>query len=40
MARFTPLENYTKILEQYSAPIEPLKNVEQVNNWCSNKTHG
>jgi len=40
MTRFTPLENFTKILEQYLAPIEPLKNVEQVNNWCSNKTHG
>ena len=40
MTRFTPLENYTKILEQFSAPIDPLKNVEQVNNWCSNKTHG
>ena len=40
MTRFTPLENYTKILQQYLAPIEPLKNVEQVNNWCSNKTHG
>ena len=40
MTKFTPLENYTKILEQYLAPIEPLRNVEQVNNWCSNKTHG
>ena len=40
MSKFTPLENYTKILEKYLAPIEPLIDVEQVNNWCSNKTHG
>ena len=40
MTKFTPLENFTKVLEQYLAPIEPLINVEQVNNWCSNKTHG
>jgi len=40
MTKYTPLENFVKILEQYLAPIEPLLNVEQVNNWCSNKTHG
>ena len=40
MTKFTPLENFTKILEEYLAPIEPLVSVEQVNNWCSNKTHG
>ena len=40
MTKFTPLENFAKILKQYLAPIEPLINVEQVNNWCSNKTHG
>ena len=40
MTRFTPLENFAEIAKQYLAPIEPLKSVEQVNNWCSNKTHG
>ena len=40
MTKFTPLENFTKILEEYLAPIEPLVNVEQINNWCYNKTHG
>ena len=40
MTKFTPLNSFTSIAEKYSAPIEPLVNVEQVNNWCSNKTHG
>ena len=40
MTKLTPSENFTKISEQYLAPIEPLLNVDQVNNWCSNKTHG
>ena len=40
MTRFTPLETFTSIAEKYSAPIEPLVNVQQVNDWCSNKTHG
>ena len=40
LTRFIPLENFTKIAKKYLAPIEPLESVEQVNNWCSNKTHG
>ena len=40
MTRFTPLENFTKIAKKYLAPIEPLESVEQVNQWCSEKTHG
>ena len=40
MTRFAPLEDFTKIAEKYLAPIEPLIDVDQVNNWCSNKTHG
>ena len=40
MTRFTPLENFTNIAQEYLAPVEPLESVEQVNNWCSNKTHG
>ena len=40
MTKFTPLNNFCNIAEKYSAPIEPLISVEQVNNWCSNKTHG
>ena len=40
MTRFTPLEDFISIANDYLAPIEPLVSVEQVNNWCSNKTHG
>ena len=40
MTRFTPLEEFINIAQKYLAPIEPLKSAEQVNDWCSNKTHG
>jgi serpin B len=40
MTTFTPLKDFTTIAEKYSAPIEPLVSLEQVNNWCRNKTHG
>ena len=40
MTRFNPLKEFNLIAEKYLAPIEPLINVEQVNNWCKNKTHG
>jgi len=40
MTKFTPLDNFCNIADKYLAPIEPLISVEQVNNWCSNKTHG
>ena len=40
MTRFTPIQEFTDIAEQYCAPIEPLESAEQVNNWCSEKTHG
>ena len=40
MTRFTPLENFTEIAKKYLAPIDPLESVEQVNKWCSDKTHG
>ena len=40
MTKFNPLEDFSNIAQKYLAPVEPLKSVEQVNNWCSNKTHG
>ena len=40
MTRFTPLKSFSDISEQYLAPVEPLKSVDQVNRWCSEKTHG
>ena len=41
MTRFNPMKDFSIIAEkQYLAPIEPLESVEQVNEWCKNKTHG
>ena len=40
MTKFTPLKDFTSIAEKYLAPVEPLVDVNQVNDWCSNKTHG
>ena len=40
MTKFTPLESFSSLSEKYLAPFEPLESAEQVNNWCSNKTHG
>ena len=40
MSKFTPLKEFTEIAEKYCAPIEQLISVQQVNNWCSEKTHG
>jgi len=40
MTRFNPLKEFNLIADKYLAPIEPLISVEQVNNWCKNKTHG
>ena len=40
MTKFTPLEDFCAIADKYSAPIEPLESLEQVNKWCNDKTHG
>ena len=40
MSRFTPLKEFTEIAEKYCAPQEQLISAQQVNNWCSEKTHG
>ena len=40
MTKFTPLEDFCTTADKYSAPIEPLESLEQVNKWCSDKTHG
>ena len=40
MTKFTPLEDFSNTALKYMAPIEPLESVEQVNSWCSKKTHG
>ena len=40
MSKFTPLQEFMKISEKYYAPFEKLISANQVNNWCSEKTHG
>lgn len=40
MSRFTPLKEFNEVAEKYCAPLEQLVSVQQVNNWCSEKTHG
>ena len=40
MSKFIPLTDFVEVAKKYLALVEPLKSAEQVNNWCSNKTHG
>ena len=40
MTKFKPLENFCAIAHKYSASLELLESVEQVNEWCNEKTHG
>ena len=40
MTTFQPTLMFLKMCIKYEAPIEPLVSVEQVNEWCAEKTHG
>ena len=40
MSIFEPIKSFSKVCNKYEAPIEKLLSKEQVNNWCSKKTHG
>ena len=40
MTTFEPTKMFLKVCIKYEASILPLKSVEQVNEWCSEKTHG
>ena len=41
MTKLSPLYKFSKfVTDKYNAEIQPLKNVNQVNKWCDNKTHG
>ena len=40
MTTFNPLKEFNLIADKYLAPTEPLISVNQVNDWCKNKTHG
>jgi serpin B len=33
-------KQFLTISSKYGATVEPLKSADQVNNWCSKKTHG
>jgi serpin B len=37
--RFKPLENFIKIVEEYKAKLDELKDAAQINKWCSDATH-
>jgi serpin B len=37
--RFKPLENFLKIIEEYKAKLDELKDAAQVNKWCDDATH-
>ena len=38
-SRFKPLENFLKIVSNYKASLDDLKDAAQVNKWCSDATH-
>ena len=40
MTVFDPIKSFLKICDKYEAPVERLISVNQVNEWCSEKTHG
>ena len=40
MTKCEPTKSLLLYAKAYSANIELLENIEQVNNWCSENTHG
>ena len=36
---FDPINNFMKIVEEYDAKLDKLKDAEQINKWCSHITH-
>ena len=40
MSTFEPIKSFIKVCDKYEAPIEKLISKNQVNYWCSQKTHG
>ena len=39
MSTFDPIKSFLKVCDKYEAPIEKLISKNQVNEWCSKKTH-
>lgn len=40
LSTFDPIKSFVKICDKYESPIEKLLSKNQVNDWCSKKTHG
>ena len=40
MSKFVPIQDFLNVSEKYYAPFQKLVSAEQVNSWCSEKTHG
>ena len=40
MTAFNPEQNFVSMSYAYDATVGPLISVDQVNNWCNEKTHG
>jgi len=38
--KINPENNFIKIIKEYKTEINTLKDVEQINKWCSDNTHG
>ena len=37
--RFNPLDDFQKMIKEYKAKLDYLKDANQVNKWCSDATH-
>ena len=37
--RFNPLDDFQKMIKEYKAKLDLLKDANQINQWCSNATH-
>ena len=37
--RFNPLDDFQKMIKEYKAKLDYLKDANQVNQWCSDATH-
>ena len=37
--RFNPLDDFQKMIKEYKAKLDYLKDAKQVNQWCSDATH-
>ena len=37
--KFKPLDNFMKIVKEYKAKVDDLKDAAQVNKWCNDATH-